>query len=138
MMDTITKEVRSRNMAAIKGKNTKPELFVRRLLYSNGYRYRLHRNNLPGKPDILLKKHNTVIFVHGCFWHQHPGCKYASKPKSNIKFWRKKLGLNVKRDGENIRKLKEIGYNVLIIWECETDNKNKDELMNKITRVLHG
>jgi len=90
-------------MAAVKGKDTKPEIAVRKLLHSLGYRYRLHKKDLPGSPDIFLKKYNTVIYVHGCFWHQHKGCKYATVPKSNVAFWTEKLERNVRRDRKNIR-----------------------------------
>jgi len=119
MADSLTPEQRSKNMASISGKNTKPELAVRRFLFSNGLRYRLHRKDLPGNPDIVLPRHRTVIFVNGCYWHRHPGCKLAYTPKSNVEFWEKKFRGNIDRDHRNYVKLCEIGWNVLIIWECE-------------------
>lgn len=141
-MDKISKETRSRNMSAIKGKNTTPEITVRKILYSMGYRYRLNVKDLPGKPDIVLKKHNTVIFIHGCFWHQHKGCKYATTPKSNQVFWKEKLMRNAERDENNINKLKLLGYNILIIWECEVWDKSTKEIKfnsikNKLDSVLN-
>lgn len=133
-MDTVTKEIRSRIMAAVKSKDTKPEIVVRKLLYSMGYRYRLHKKELPGSPDIFLKKHKSVIYVHGCFWHQHKDCKRAAMPKSNVSFWTEKMKRNVSRDKENIRALKEQGYKVKVIWECETINIQR--LDSKLRRFL--
>lgn len=121
-MDTVSKEVRSKIMAAVKGKDTKPEIAVRKLLHSLGYRYRLHKKELPGSPDIFLKKYDAVIYVHGCFWHHHKGCKHATVPKSNVAFWTEKLKRNVHRDKENIMALKRLGYKVKVIWECQTTN----------------
>ena len=122
-------EQRSRNMSAIKQKNTKPEIAVRRLLHSMGYRFRLHRKDLPGSPDIVLPKYKTVIFVHGCFWHRHENCKYASTPKTRKEFWESKFKANVKRDLEIQEKIKNIGWQSFIIWECQI----KDEkLLNKL------
>jgi len=129
-MDTVSKEVRSRNMSAIRSKNTNPETVVRSLLFALGYRYRLHRKDLPGKPDIVLKKHNTVIFVHGCFWHHHRNCKRANWPKSNQEYWIPKIQRNVKRDRSHNSKLKKQGWKVLVIWECQI--KNIDKLSLKI------
>jgi DNA mismatch endonuclease, patch repair protein len=120
MTDTLGKQLRSWNMSRIKGKNTGPELVTRRLLHKLGFRYCLHRRDLQGRPDITLPKYKTVIFVHGCFWHRHPGCKYAYKPKSNMPFWEEKFNKNIKRDIENKRKLEICGWKVLIIWECQT------------------
>jgi DNA mismatch endonuclease (patch repair protein) len=107
-------------MARIKGKNTKPEWVVRRALHALGYRFRLHRGELPGRPDIVLPKHKMVILVHGCFWHRHPGCSKASMPKTRVDFWRDKFETNVARDQCNVEALKEAGWQVLIVWECET------------------
>ena len=125
---------RSRNMSAIKSKNTKPEIAVRKLLHSLGYRFRLHRKDLPGSPDIVLPKHKTVIFVHGCFWHRHANCKYASTPKTRKEFWESKFKANVKRDLEIQEKIKNIGWQSLVIWECELKNyeKLKKSLINSI------
>jgi DNA mismatch endonuclease, patch repair protein len=138
-MDTVSKEVRSRNMAAIRGKNTKPEMAVRRFLHSRGYRYRLHKKNLPGIPDIYLKKYKTVIFVHGCFWHQHPNCKYATVPKSNEYFWVPKLKKNVDRDRANIKALKALGCRVVVFWECEVfDKKTANIKPANLLKKLEG
>ena len=123
-------EQRSRNMSAIKSKNTKPEIAVRKLLHSMGYRFRLHRKDLPGSPDIVLPKYKTAIFVHGCFWHRHANCKYASTPKTRKEFWEKKFQANVKRDLEIQEKIKNIGWKSVVIWECET--KNIDNLREKL------
>ena len=124
-MDRHTPEQRHRNMAAVKGKNTKPEIAVRKLLHKLGYRFRLHRKDLPGKPDIVLPKYKTVIFIHGCFWHRHAGCKYASTPSSNAVFWEKKFEENVARDRKNIEKLETLGWKVIIIWGCEVNEEER-------------
>jgi len=135
-MDVLTPEQRHYNMSRIHSKDTKPEIIVRKWLWKNGYRFRLHRKDLPGKPDIILAKYRVVIFVHGCFWHMH-NCKYGSKPKTNRSFWNKKLDDNVKRDRKNIKKLHSIGWRVLIIWECEI-MKWDSKLEAKIRSSLHG
>jgi DNA mismatch endonuclease (patch repair protein) len=119
MTDRISKEHRSWNMSRIRGKDTKPELAVRSMLHRMGYRFRLHVKDLPGKPDIVLPKYRTVIFVHGCFWHRHPRCKYAYAPKSRARFWRWKLDENVNRDRKARRALRVLGWRVLTVWECE-------------------
>lgn len=106
-------------MSAVKGKNTRPELAIRKWLHKQGYRYRLHRKDLPGKPDIILPKHKVAIFVNGCFWHQHPHCPKAKRPESNQDFWEKKLNENTRRDSLCHERLKKLGWRVLIIWECE-------------------
>ncbi|MEI3559557.1 MAG: very short patch repair endonuclease [Akkermansia muciniphila] len=118
-MDSLTPEQRSHNMAAVKSKNTQPELALRKLLFAQGYRFRIQRKDLPGTPDIVLPKYRTVIFVNGCFWHRHENCRYATTPSSNVTFWKKKFEANVKRDTVNYEKLKTLGWNVLIIWGCE-------------------
>ena len=118
-MDIVDSSTRSRMMASIRGRNTKPELIVRRFLHAHGYRYRLHRKDLPGKPDITLPKLKTCIFIHGCFWHRHPNCKYATTPKTRPDFWEKKFEDNVKRDKRNLDALKSAGWKCRIIWECE-------------------
>ena len=123
-------EQRSRNMSAIKSKNTKPEIAVRKLLHSMGYRFRLHRKDLPGSPDIVLPKYKTVIFVHGCFWHRHENCKYASTPKIRKEFWENKFRANVKRDLEIQEKIKNIGWQSVVIWECEL--KSKKQIKQKL------
>ena len=117
-------EQRSRNMSAIKSKNTKPEIKVRKILHSMGYRFRLHRKDLPGSPDIVLPKYKTIIFVHGCFWHRHENCKYASTPKTRPAFWESKFNENIKRDRTNQNNLIKLGWKVLVIWECELKNTN--------------
>jgi DNA mismatch endonuclease (patch repair protein) len=124
-MDIISREKRSLNMSKIKSKNTRPEIKVRSFLHQLGYRFRLHRNDLPGKPDIVLPKYKTVIFVHGCFWHRHQGCRYAYAPKSRVKFWEEKFQQNVARDRTKTEKLKQSGWFVMVIWECETKNNEK-------------
>lgn len=120
MTDVLTNEQRSRNMAAIRGKNTKPEMRVRSLLHSLGYRFRLHRKGLPGKPDIVLTKYRTAVFVHGCFWHCHH-CRYGRVvPATRAEFWAQKRRSNVERDERMQRELEALGWRVLTIWECET------------------
>jgi len=111
-------------MSAIKSKNTKPEIAVRKMLHALGYRFRLHRKDLPGSPDIVLPKYKTVIFVHGCFWHRHENCKFASTPKTRKEFWENKFNENMKRDKNNFKELKKLNWNLLVIWECETKNIN--------------
>jgi DNA mismatch endonuclease (patch repair protein) len=109
-------------MSRVSGKNTKPEVFVRSLLHKMGYRFRLHRKDLPGKPDIILPRHKKIIFVHGCFWHGHNNCLRAKRPKSNINFWNEKLDKNISRDNANLIKLQELGWKVLVVWTCEINN----------------
>jgi len=128
-------EQRSRNMSAIKSKNTKPEIKVRKVLHSMGYRFRLHSKDLPGSPDIVLPKYKTVIFVHGCFWHRHENCKYASTPKTRKEFWNKKFTENKKRDSEIQEKIKILDWRSVVIWECET--KNIENLRDKIIDVFN-
>ena len=121
-------------MSAIKSKNTKPEIKVRKVLHSMGYRFRLHSKNLPGSPDIVLPKFKTVIFVHGCFWHRHKNCKYASTPKTRQEFWNKKFKTNIERDLEIQDKIKNLDWRSVVIWECET--KNMENLRDKIIDVF--
>jgi DNA mismatch endonuclease (patch repair protein) len=125
-MDKLTPERRSQNMRRIKSKDMKPELTVRRLAYALGYRYRLHRKDLPGKPDLVFGPKKKIIFVHGCFWHGHEleGCLDARRPKSNTGYWYPKLTRNKERDAEHIVALEALGWEVLTIWECETKNLN--------------
>ena len=125
---------RSKNMSAIKSKNTKPDIAVRKVLHSMGYRFRLHSKNLPGSPDIVLPKFKTVIFVHGCFWHRHENCKYASTPKTRQEFWNKKFTENIKRDSEIQDKIKNLDWRSVVIWECET--KNFDNLRDRIVNIF--
>lgn len=135
-MDIVTREQRSRMMSGIKGKNTKPELLLRSALHAQGFRFRIQRKDLPGKPDIVLPKYKTIIFVHGCFWHRHPGCKYAYTPKSNVEFWTNKLEGNVTRDRLTEQTLEEMGWRVLIVWECEIKTllENTSRLREMITQ----
>ena len=115
----MTPEQRSKCMASVKGKDTKPEMIVRKYLFSKGLRYRIHVSSLPGNPDILLPKYKTVVFINGCFWHGHDGCKYYRLPKSNVNFWETKIKNNKARDILNESKLKEQGWRIIKIWECE-------------------
>lgn len=119
MTDIVDKATRSRMMSGIHGKNTKPELLVRKYLHNRGLRFRLHVKKMPGTPDLIFPKYKTVVFVHGCFWHRHPGCKYTTNPSSREQFWTNKLSENVARDTYQIATLRELGWRVLIIWECE-------------------
>ncbi len=129
----MTPEQRSRCMAAIRGKDTKPEILVRKFLFSKGLRYRLNNRKLPGSPDIVLKKYKTVIFVDGCFWHGHEGCKYFRLPKSNTPFWEAKITRNIERDKETTQALTALGWKVIRIWECELRNKsNREAALNKL------
>lgn len=132
-MDRISKEHRSWNMSRIRGADTKPELLVRSTLHRMGLRFRLHRKDLPGKPDIVLPKHRTVVFVHGCFWHRHSGCCFAYTPKSRREFWCDKFQQNVARDKLALRKLRGLGWRVITIWECET--RNPERLKSRIERL---
>ena len=134
MADKLTKEQRSWNMSRIKNKDTEPEMKVRRMLHKLGIGYRLHSKDLPGKPDIVLKKYNTVIFVHGCYWHRHKGCKNATTPKTNTAFWLKKFDKNKENDKKKAAMLKELGWNLQVIWECETSHP--DILNKKLKKIL--
>jgi DNA mismatch endonuclease, patch repair protein len=122
LMDIVSPEKRSRMMAGIKGKNTKPEMVVRKLVHGMGFRFRLHRKDLPGSPDLVFPRLKRVIFVHGCFWHRHPGCRLAYTPKSNTQFWLDKLAANTSRDARAMMALDALGWGVLIVWECEVSN----------------
>jgi DNA mismatch endonuclease, patch repair protein len=116
--DRISPEKRSANMAAIKGKDTGPELAVRKVIHAAGFRFRLHKKDLPGCPDMVLARYRTVVFVHGCFWHHHQGCADATMPKSNTDYWNRKLSRNVERDVKNKKALEALGWNVFVVWEC--------------------
>ena len=129
-MDSLPPERRSWNMSRIKSGDTKPERLVRSLLHRMGYRFRLHRRDLPGRPDIVLPKYRKVILVHGCYWHRHPGCRFAYTPKSNVEFWQAKFDENVSRDERQNRQLSELGWRVVTIWECET--KEQDALAERL------
>lgn len=134
MTDTVSCERRSANMRAVRSRNTKPEIVVRKIAHQLGYRFRLHRTELPGTPDMAFIGKRKAIFVHGCFWHQHTGCKRATMPKSNVDFWQSKLARNVGRDDEQMRSLNANGWKALVIWECET--KNKLQLANRLRNFL--
>lgn len=142
MADVHNAEVRSYNMSCIKGKNTKPEEIVCKYLFSQGYRYRKNVATLPGKPDIVLKKYRTCIFVNGCFWHKHVGCKYFVWPKSNAEFWKQKIEGNVERDKRQQTKLEANGWNVIIIWECQLKTESRDitlkNLCNQLNEIYKG
>lgn len=118
---------RSENMARVKSKNTKPEIFLRKLLWHKGFRYRVNYKKLPGNPDIYIPKYNAAIFVNGCFWHMHENCKYSSIPKSNYDFWKNKLEGNVERDKKNYAQLESMGIKVIVVWGCEIKQMMKDE-----------
>ena len=130
MVDHLSLEKRSWNMSRIRSKNTKPELIVRKVLHNSGIRYRLHVNDLPGKPDFSNKSKGFAIFVNGCFWHQHEGCKRANIPKSNKEYWVPKLERNVKRQKDNIKSLIEMGMKPHVIWECEVKDMNVEEIFS--------
>jgi len=123
--DTLTPEHRSWNMSRIRGRDTAPEKQVRSALHRAGYRFRLHRKDLPGRPDIVLPKHSTVVFVHGCFWHRHQGCRFAYTPKSRVAFWNEKFRTNVGRDRRNLRDLRRLGWKVVTVWECEAERPSR-------------
>lgn len=127
MADVHTPEQRSRNMAAIRSKDTKPEIYFRKLLFAEGFRYRVQEKSVPGHPDVFLRKYNVAIFIHGCFWHRHPGCKYAYTPKSRVNFWEKKFAGNLKRDAIVKDELTEQGIRQLIVWECTIRKMMKDQ-----------
>ena len=136
-MDIWDKEKRSKVMSNIRSKDTKPEILVRKMLHSKGYRYRLHVKNLPGKPDIVLRKYNAVVFVHGCFWHLHQGCRDGTIPKTRTEYWENKLLGNKERDKKHLEALKKLGWRVLRVWECEVE-KDPQMVLNKIISFLHG
>jgi DNA mismatch endonuclease (patch repair protein) len=135
MADHLTPEKRSWNMAQIKGKDTSVEVTVRKYLFSNGYRFRKTDKRYPGKPDIVLPKYKTVIFIHGCFWHRHPGCKRATTPKSNVEYWSSKFQKNVENDTKHQEELEAMGWKVIVLWECEIQ-KHYEETMEKLLHSL--
>ena len=138
MADVHSPETRSYNMSRIHGKDTKPEEKVRKFLFSQGFRYRKNDKRLPGKPDIVLPKYKTVIFVNGCFWHKHEGCKYFVWPKTNEDFWRAKILANVSRDQKNMKLLSELGWNVIVIWECELKEQHFSTTMDILVAHLQN
>jgi len=138
MVDIVDQATRSRMMAGIKGKNTQPELLMRRGLHKLGFRFRLHFAGLPGHPDICLKKYNAVIFVHGCYWHRHPNCRFASTPKSRADFWQLKFSENVARDQQNQHLLKSAGYRVAIVWECALRGGRSNSTISEVANWLRS
>lgn len=132
MVDKVSKEIRSYNMSQIRSKDTKPEILVRSFLFSKGLRFRKNDKRYSGSPDIVLPKYKTIVFVHGCFWHLHEGCKYAVMPKSNVDFWQKKLYRNRERDEINKNKLENMGWKVLIVWECQLKKQNIQQTLNTL------
>ncbi|MBT3750417.1 MAG: DNA mismatch endonuclease Vsr [Bacteroidetes bacterium] len=134
-MDHLSKKQRSWNMSHIRGKNTSPEIMVRKYLHKCGYRFRLHAKSIPGKPDIVLKKYNLLIFVHGCFWHRHQECKFATTPKTNTLFWEQKFRTTVLRDRKVLNGLNRGEWKVLVIWECEV--KDTSILSERLSEVLN-
>ncbi|AMP98909.1 very short patch repair endonuclease [Pedobacter cryoconitis] len=138
MADVHSKEIRSYNMSKIRSKDTKPELYVRKFLHSQGFRYRLHVKDLPGKPDIVLPKYKTVIFINGCFWHGHEGCRYYVIPKTRTEWWLNKINRNIKNDAESILLLKESGWNIIVIWECELKKNTVDFVFSSLIATLRS
>lgn len=136
-MDRLTKEQRHRCMSAIRGKNTKPEIVVRKFLFGRGFRYRLNYPRLPGHPDIVLRKYRTAIFVNGCFWHGHDNCKYYRLPETNVDFWRKKVERNKKRDIEEQRQLASMGWHCITIWECQLKPKIRRQTLESLAYTLN-
>ena len=133
-MDVFTPEKRSEIMSRVRDRNTKPEMTVRRLLHGLGYRYRLHRRDLPGTPDIAFMGRKKAVFVHGCFWHRHEGCNKASTPKTRVKFWKTKFDENKRRDERKLSALKELGWKTMVVWECEI--KDLEGIDAKVTEFL--
>ncbi len=133
MADNLTRDERSKLMGRVRGKNTKPEMIVRQTAHSLGFRFRLYRKDLPGRPDLVFPRLRKVVFVHGCFWHQH-GCRRAALPQTNAAFWAKKLARNVERDTATLAALKEASWVTLVVWECET--RNREELSNVLSTFL--
>ena len=136
-MDVHDKKTRSYNMSRIKGKNTKPEEIVRKYLFSKGFRYRKNEKKLPGTPDIVLPKYKTVIFVNGCFWHGHKDCRYFVVPKTNTDFWLDKINTNIERDKRKQEVLKELGWNVVVVWECELKPKVVEKTLDNLVYKIH-
>lgn len=138
MADVHDPETRSYNMSRIKGADTKPEEIVRKYLFSKGFRYRKNDKRYPGKPDIVLPKYKTAIFINGCFWHKHEGCKYFKWPKTNVEFWTDKITRNVERDKQNYAELESQGWHVLVIWECELRKREIDITMERVIRHIQS
>ena len=138
MTDVLTPAQRQYNMSRIRGTDTSIEVSVRKYLFNNGFRFRKNVKSLPGKPDIVLPKYHTVVFVHGCFWHRHKDCKYASIPQTNVDFWNEKFSKTVERDRLQLTKLKEMGWNVIIIWECELKGDKFASTMEEVDKCIRN
>lgn len=136
MADVHNKAQRSYNMSRIKGKDTKPEMLVRKFLFANGYRYRLHDKKLPGKPDIVLPKYKTVIFIHGCFWHGHSGCKYYKVPQTNTEWWLNKINGNKVNDEKAVKALKKDGWKIITLWECDLKPAKVDQILHSLLKKI--
>lgn len=137
MSDHLTIEQRHKNMAAVKSKDTKPEMVVRKYLWSRGFRYRVNNPRLPGHPDIVLRKYHTCIFVNGCFWHGHEGCKYFRMPKTNTEFWERKISRNKERDREEQKQLARMGWHCITVWECELKGERREETLESLEYTLN-
>ena len=135
-MDVHNKETRSYNMSRIKGRKTKPEEIIAKYLFSQGFRYRRNVKKLPGTPDIVLKKYKTVIFVNGCFWHMHEGCKYFVWPKDNSEFWKNKLLANKERDEKEKKEIEELGWKVIVVWECQLKKAERERALNWLVEKI--
>ena len=143
MADIVSPDRRSKNMSAIRSKDTKPEIYLRKLLFAEGYRYRIAEKSIPGHPDMFFRKYNTAIFVHGCFWHRHQGCKYAYMPKSRVEFWQKKFDDNVRRDAVVRTALQENNIKCLVVWECTIKQMMKspqlrDQIITEICSFINS
>lgn len=138
MPDVVDKQTRSRMMSGIRGKNTRPELLLRHALHKRGFRYRLHDRKLPGRPDLVLPKYRAVIFVHGCFWHRHPGCRYTTTPSTRTEFWLPKFQRTIEHDKEVLDQLATNGWRIAVVWECVTRRMDIDTLANDVALWLIG
>jgi DNA mismatch endonuclease, patch repair protein len=138
MVDIVDRATRSRMMASIRGKDTRPELLLRRALHSRGFRYRLHARSLPGRPDLVLPRWRAVVFVHGCFWHRHSGCRYATTPATRPEFWQAKFDANVARDARSMEALEAQQWRVAIVWECAQRSKSMDEIVTQLAEWLRS
>jgi DNA mismatch endonuclease (patch repair protein) len=136
MADVHDKKTRSYNMSRIRSKDTKPEILVRKFLFGKGFRYKLYDKVLPGKPDLVLPKYRTVIFVHGCFWHGHEGCKYFVIPKTRRKWWTEKINRNKQLDAEHLKELRRLGWEIITVFECQLKPRNRDRKLNQIEERL--